>query len=220
VNFRLQDETTISFLTQIGSVSFSKDKTQILKEAVLNPKGRGLQLIVDGGRFIVTDKLTLSFSNVDNSSLICDCPAEVFLVGDLKFYAQMAGMSSYWCMWCTLHPSEWKTYKENQASIPEEGQRLWTADLHNETLVKIRSGELNESRDKKGVVDEPVWPFIEPCNYIFLRLHFEIGVVNMVLEKFYSFVEKQVESISPQGKVARNSIVFTEVSLEQGRALG
>jgi len=49
------------------------------------------------------------FSNVDYPSLLCDCSARVYLVGDLKFYAQMAGregMSSYWCMWCTLHPSE------------------------------------------------------------------------------------------------------------------
>jgi len=109
VNVQLQDETTVSFLTQIASVSFSEDETQILKETILNPIGRGLQLIVEGGRFIVTDKLTLSFCNLDNSSLIYDCPIEVFLVGYLKFYAQMAGregMSSKWCMWCTLHLSE------------------------------------------------------------------------------------------------------------------
>jgi hypothetical protein len=120
-------------------------------------------------------------------------------------------------MWCTLHPSEWENYKENQASIVEEDQRPWTVDLHNETLEKIRTGQLKEAWDKKGVVSEHVWPFIEPCNYIFPHLHFEIGVVNMVLENFYGFVEEQVEMISPEEKVARNSIIIAEASLEQGK---
>jgi hypothetical protein len=47
----------------------------------------------------------------------------VYLVGVLKFYAQMAsreGMSSYWCMWCTLHPSEWRTIQETPESVPED----------------------------------------------------------------------------------------------------
>lgn len=221
VNFRLDDNSTVSYLTQVASVSFSKDETKILKETVLNPIGRGLQRIMEEARFIVTDKLTLSFSNVDNSSLLyCDCPIEVFLVGDLKFYAQMGGregMSSYWCIWCTLHPSEWKNYKENQGSIAEEDQLPWTVDLHNETLQMIRSGQLKEPKDKKGVVDDPIWPFIEPRNYIFPHLHFEIGVVNMVLENLYAFVEEQVEIVSPEEKVARNSIVIAEASLEQGK---
>jgi len=37
----------------------------------------------------------------------------------------------------------------------------------------------------------------------------------MVLESFYGFVEEQVELISREEKVARNSIIIAEVSLEQ-----
>ena len=83
----------------------------------------------------------------------------------MKFYAQMAGregMSSYWCMWCTLHPSEWRTFQEIPVSVPEEDKRLWSIDLHNQALEKIKSGELKEAREKKGVVAEPIWSFIEP----------------------------------------------------------
>ncbi len=82
----------------------------------------------------------------------------------------------------------------------------------------IRSGQLKKKpKDKKGVVDDPIWPFIEPRNYIFPHLHFEIGVVNMVLENLYAFVEEQVEIVSPEEKVARNSIVIAEASLDQGK---
>jgi len=202
VNFRLADKSTVSVLTQIASVSFSKDDTEILKATVLDPIGRGLHLITEGGKFIVDDKLTLSFSNADNPSLLCSCATKVYLVGDLKFYAQMAGregMSSYWCIWCALHPSEWRSFRDNPDAVSEEDRKLWTVELHTETLAKINSGQLKEPKEKKGVVGDPIWPFIEPCNFIFPHLHFEIGVVNMVLENFYSFIEEQVELISRIG---------------------
>ena len=205
VNFCLADKSTVSVLTQIASVSFLKDDTEILKATVLDPIGRGLHLITEGGKFIVDDKLTLSFSNADNPSLLCSCATKVYLVGDLKFYAQMAGregMSSYWCIWCALHPSEWRSFRDNPDAVSEEDRKLWTVELHTETLAKINSGQLKEPKEKKGVVGDPIWPFIEPCNFIFPHLHFEIGVVNMVLENFYSFIEEQVELISPEEKVA------------------
>jgi hypothetical protein len=74
----------------------------------------------------------------------------------------------------------------------QRDKRLWTIELHNETLEKIKSGELKEAREKKGVVAEPIRSFIALCSFIFPHLHF----VNMVLENFYGFVEEQVELIS------------------------
>ena len=46
VNFCLAGKKTHSYLTQIASVSFSKDKLEILKDTVLDPIGVGLQLVV------------------------------------------------------------------------------------------------------------------------------------------------------------------------------
>ncbi len=101
VNFRFPEKGTVSYLTQIASVSYSKDKTAILRETVLDPIGEGLRQISEGGRFIVLDNdytLEFSLSNTDDKSIHCSCPIQLFLVGDLKFYAQMSGredMSSY-----------------------------------------------------------------------------------------------------------------------------
>jgi len=54
--------------------------------------------------------------------------------------------------------------------------------------------------------------FIEPKHYIFPQLHFEIGVVNMVLDNFYGFIEDRVEVLSPEEKVARSSVTIAESS--------
>jgi hypothetical protein len=45
----------VSYLTQIASISYSKDDTEILKLTVLKPTGEGLQLIAEGCHFNVTD---------------------------------------------------------------------------------------------------------------------------------------------------------------------
>jgi hypothetical protein len=113
VNIRLNDKKSVSFLTQIASVSFSKDDIDIL--------GIGLRLIAEGGRFIVDENLGLSFSAADGAALICSCSMQIYLAGDLKnVYAEISrrnGMSSYWFMWCILHPSEWITFGENIETI-------------------------------------------------------------------------------------------------------
>jgi hypothetical protein len=39
---------------------------------------------------------------------------------------------------------------------------------------------VKEARQRKGIVGKPVRDFIEPKNYIFPMLHFEIGAVKNV----------------------------------------
>jgi hypothetical protein len=46
----------------------------------------------------------------------------------------------------------------------------------------------NQGRGK-GLWGKVIWDFIEPKDYIFPVLHFEIGAVNNVLDSFYGFVE-------------------------------
>ncbi len=68
--------------------------------------------------------MTFSGSEV---AAICSCPINVYLVGDLKFFVQMSGrdgMSSYWCMWCLLRPTEWRTFAENKDAVPEKGNNV------------------------------------------------------------------------------------------------
>ena len=221
VNFRLAEKKTHSYLTQIASVSFSKDKLEILKETVLDPIGEGLQLVVSGGKFLVLDNdynLQFSLSNISDRSVHCNCPVQVYLAGDLKFYAQISGrddMSSFWGMWCKLHPNTWKTFNDSKDAVPDEEKPLWTVALHDEMLQKIQDGQLKTPKEKKGIVSKHIWSFIEPQNYIFPQLHFEIGVVNLVLDNFYEFIEDQVEILTPEEKVTRNNVIITEAALKE-----
>jgi hypothetical protein len=120
-------------------------------------------------------------------------------------------------MWCKLHPSTWKRFNEIKDEVADEEKQLWTVALHDETLQKIQDGQLKTAKEKRGVVSKHIWSFIEPRCYIFPQLHFEIGVINMVLDNFYEFIEDQVEILTPEEKVARNNIIITESALEEAK---
>jgi len=77
----------------------------------------------------------------------------------------------------------------------------------------INHRELREARDIWGIVDYTVWDFIQPENYMFPQLHAEMGLVNNVLDKFYSFIDDQVEAISPEEALARNSYIIADIAL-------
>jgi hypothetical protein len=94
-------------------------------------------------------------------------------------------MRSFWGMWCKLHPNTWKTLHGNKDAVPDEEKQLWSVALHDEMLQKVQDKQLKILKEKKGIFSKHIWSFIEPQNYIFPQLHFEISVINMVLDNFY-----------------------------------
>jgi hypothetical protein len=104
-------------------------------------------------------------------------------------------------MWCKLHPNTWKSFNNSKDAVPDEEKQLRTVVLHDEMLQKIQDGQLKTPKEKKGIVSKHIWSFIEPQKSIFPQLHFEIGVVNLVLDKFYEFIEDQVKILMQKEKV-------------------
>ncbi len=212
--FRFQSNPTISRLFQIASVSHSKDEHSILCATVLDPIGESLQLVVEGGRFVVSNDLVLSFSPINDTKTICDVSTRVLIVGDLKYYAQLLGrenMSSYWCMWCNLHPQEWSKSGKNIPAVP------WTIQSLKAHFDKVVLENLKEPRDISRVVMYPVWDFIEPSHYVVPILHIEIGLVNNVMDNFYDWVEDHVEAATPEEKMCRNKMILMDTELRKAQ---
>ncbi len=218
--FRFVDGSSTTHLYEIANVSHSKDDINILKEAVLEKIGVGLRRIAEGCHFIVTctedEKLLLRFdeSEEQEGQLLCNVPCQLFVNGDLKYFAQLLGrdgMSSSWCMWCQSHPSEWKNNRPTE--------NLWTMALQHEFYHRKARGELKEPKDIKGIVSLPVFDFVEPSHYIFPLLHFEIGAVNNLLDNFRAFVEDEIEVVSDEEKTARNRVIIADVSHTKAKQL-
>jgi hypothetical protein len=78
-------------------------------------------------------------------------------------------MSSYWCMWCMLHSSEWRTFCDNCDSIPDEEKNMDTGATIR-YLAHIQNNNIKQPKEIKDIVSEHVWDFIKPsttfsCSY-------------------------------------------------------
>jgi hypothetical protein len=107
-------------LFQTASVEY-KDDIKVLQETVLKRIGRSLQEISQGVKFKIDlhgqQEFCLSFlsqecgiNDTASSEHLCDAAICLFVVGNLKFYAQMLGhdnMSGCQCRWCQMAPNQW-----------------------------------------------------------------------------------------------------------------
>jgi hypothetical protein len=62
-------------------------------------------------------------------------------------------------------------------------------------------------------IDDPVWDFVQPENYIFPELHAEIGLLNNVLGNIYTFIDDQLEAVTQEELKSRNSFIVADVAL-------
>ena len=115
-------------------------------------------------------------------------------------------MSGSWCMWCMSHPNDWKLHPAPQVEH-------WTMEKIKERKEQLDAGLLKEPSAIRGVVNNPIWDFIQPSNMVFPQLHIEIGLVNNVLDSFYLFVDDQVEAPTEEEKCSRNSYIVADVAL-------
>ena len=211
-----------SRLFQIASVEY-KDDIKLLQETVLNCIGASLKKISEGGKFNISlddqNKNSLSWSgeeddvNANARESLCDAEIRLFVVGDLKFYAQMLGrdnMSGSWCMWCRMAPSQWN--KED--GIPLQDEEEWTIETLKAQKVLLSEGRLKKPIEIRGVVDFPLWDFIPVSHYIYPVLHGEIGLVNNALDAFYDILDDNIEVLTDEEKMSRNTTILSDAAFE------
>jgi hypothetical protein len=87
-------------------------------------------------------------------------------------------------MWCRMAPSEWKMNKED---VPANSRDEWTIERLKAAKLLVEDGTLKEPSEIHGVVQFPVWDFIEVDHFVYPVLHGEIGLVNDALDSFYKF---------------------------------
>lgn len=77
----------------------------------------------------------------------------LFVVSNLKFYAQMLGynnISGSWCLWCQMAPNQWN----RDDGVPLDHQEEWT-------IYKLKAHKIlvSEPVEIFGVVCFPLWGF-------------------------------------------------------------
>jgi hypothetical protein len=119
--------------------------------------------------------------NDDDQSLtiITRLPIQVFVTGDLAYFAAILGkvnMAADWCTWCGLSAKEWSPTDHDKGE-------LWTLEAAmTEVRLSISLGATNgTSAYRRGCVDVPLQTCVPIKAYIIPILHTEIGIGNRLL---------------------------------------
>jgi hypothetical protein len=167
----------------------------ISKHAIRMRVGKGesgknvLHYEVGNDTFIMTaeDELTLTG---DDCTIMLDIPKfNVFMMGDLAFYADVLGKaksSGYWCHLCQLSWAQWNKCANEDAT-------KWTIDKFKKALhTKIET----KADSIMGVKEEMHCKGISPQLFVCPPLHMEIGLVNKVWEELCLWVDQECELLS------------------------
>jgi hypothetical protein len=130
---------------------------------------------------------------------------ELFITGDLSFYADVLGMpniSSYWCPWCLLSHPEWN--RDPTTFAMEERTLKFLSDTV-EAINKDFEKKL-KPMNRKGVLTKRHYNCLGPENFVPPLLHLEIGMVNQCWESFEEWVDEVVEIVPPIEKDARKQV--------------
>lgn len=129
---------------------------------------------------------------------------DLFVTGDLSYYADVLGMpasTSYWCPFCLLSRPEWQQSAENIGA-----ER--TVEFQTTTYTAILSDieKKMTPADKKGVSTEMHYQCLTPQNFVPPLLHLEIGMVNQMWDNLVEWIDEEVEIIPLEEKEARTKL--------------
>ena len=96
-------------------------------------------------------------------------------------------------MWCKLHPKEWAVPKSEREAhgIPPSHRELWNFAKIREVHTQHASGNIaGTPGELRGVVDFPVWSFVDVRHFLVPILHLQIGLGNNALDSFYDWVDE------------------------------
>lgn len=129
---------------------------------------------------------------------------DLFITGDLSYYADVLGMpssTSFWCPWCLLSRNEWK-----QSADVNGDER--TSEFQNNAYLAICNDieKKMTPSDRKGVTSEMHYKALTPQHFVPPLLHLQIGMVNQAWDTFEEWIDNFVEVIPEHEKDARNNV--------------
>jgi hypothetical protein len=107
-----------------------------------------------------------------------------------------------------MAPSEWKS-GDSSANSEE-----WTLDKLKAHMLKVSEGIFKTPTEIRGVVDFPVWDFIDVVYFVYPVLHGEIGLANVAVDAFFDVLDDKIEVMTVAEKTARSQVVFADIAFD------
>ena len=165
-----------------------------------------------GFRTMVTKALTIGLYNkgdiecrFDNATGLTNCQTpkkELYIVGDLAFYAMVMGRESssgHHCYLCKMSAKEFR-------DLAKRGER-WTFEAMN--LLVRQAGDT-----VKGCKEDAWWQFIPVENFLVPLLHTLIGIGNAIFGHFKDMINDKIECLDPKEISVRQKVIQCEEAIQ------
>ena len=149
----------------VAEVYCKREEGIVLEATIIDWLKEELTLINDSKVLVKQETGAITCSYSPKSQGVITIPGRAviqntiqLMAGDLCWFAYCLGKegsSSSWCPYCPLSQAEWSVCGHNKAS-------LWTIDA----LTKMDADSTKTGPEKKGVKCAPIFPHIEPMNYV------------------------------------------------------
>jgi hypothetical protein len=189
-----------------GEIDSNKDKAELLRHTFLPKINTEMKKIMEHENiwFSVNDgKLSLSFEGGEGEGV----PTRAFICGDGKFFMQVLGrenMASHWCPFCKAQISTCRWDNKDKWLNTDEPE--WTLQELKNQLEKNNRENLKGAA-RMGVVEEPIFDFVEVCNILPNILHEQINLANNLVENIYEFIEWVVEVWAEEDREIRDKFL-------------
>ncbi len=167
--------------------------------------------LVEELRQIHTKEIFLGLISGDDGKLKIECSyvknpevasisiqIELYIVGDLAFYALllgMDGMSPHHCLLCEMKGSDMKDLN-GQADMREYGKMKRLGEAHQRKIASSKTA--TEPKAELGCKDIPWFDFLRTERFIVPLLHCLIGIGDAILAKFREEVSEKIEYLTPE----------------------
>ena len=185
-----------------GCVQCQKDAHQVLKETLATPINSSLECIKN-------QKEVTMCQDADGSVKMCwgkptaekvvlaTAPVELFMTGDLAFYATALGkehMAPHWCWRCMSTKKEWSPDNKDDFDPHPLGEP-WTIEKLQSRFAQLESGELDASKpeQQRGVTQLPLFPAIPVSNILVPPLHNNELFINHPIKQLLLWINHRIE---------------------------
>jgi hypothetical protein len=205
-----------SHIFTLANARCKKDNTDIIRNTFGTLLNTELKQIREWGKLSV-DEGSVQWGDPAHSTnpSAKTIPVEIFMAGDILFYAialGKEGFATWWCNWCQLFKPEWQAV-DHQVGIP------WTMDALQKHATSIQNGSVNLKSVQAmcGVKEQPLFDAIDTDHFIPPVLHLTIGKGNDVLENLTKELQAAAESFSPEYYNLEKDVTLALVNLETAK---
>mgnify|MGYP000204837613 CR=1 FL=1 len=207
----------------IGYVQCKKDTYKVLQDTIATPIEEAICRIRNAGNRVTIYRtqdgaVEFCFGNTHTyNTVLAHTAVEVFMTGDLAFYAIALGkenMAPFWCWRCQSTKKEWTEFDGDGAPLGV----LWSLESMQAHLAKIDSGEISKNKPNlvKGITNKAFWSILV-MKMLVPPLHNNELFINTPLKALMAWIHHRIENLAMEIIQARQKVIDLMIKCDEAK---